>query len=487
MLGVVCAALVGGLWFTKPRTFTLNKDIDLGGETFKAGQRVEFEDADETFIKGLVDDGAATEVTTDEPVKVKTVGEPETKTSDDAETTVVTVKDVEGIVKKIAEDNAKATKELVEALTKAQRGPQIKVHERSQDDPQRGYKWFGEFLKELKYAGRAGESASERLRPLHAHAAKTVGSDEMTTVEESLGGFLIPPAFDPTIREKGVEIDWMRGNGAMVLPVPAGSSLNINAISDVTRNASQLFGGIWVYRQHERKQLTITNAEFEQIELKPKILTGLVACTDNLLAGAPALGAFLGARFRDAILFKELNEAINGSGVGEFLGLLNAGCKIECAKENGQVAATIVPENLSKMRMYMRDEEYATAVWMAGATCRPQLDLMALDVGTGGAPIGIKTISESGVERILGRPLIYTEHCAALGTAGDIILVNWPDYYIGESIYADTASSIHLRFDYNETMFRFTKANDAQPWWRTTLTLQNAHTVSPVVTLAARA
>ena len=115
-----------------------------------------------------------------------------------------------------------------------------------------------------------------------------------------------------------------------------------------------------------------------------------------------------------------------------------------------------------------------------------QLNTLTIDVGTGGASVALVNITNDGIERILGRKLIYTEFANTVGTAGDLTLVSWPSYLIGEGTYAQSDSSIHVRFLSNETAFRFVMQLDGQPWWRTTLTLKNSWEVAPIVTLADR-
>jgi HK97 family phage major capsid protein len=115
-----------------------------------------------------------------------------------------------------------------------------------------------------------------------------------------------------------------------------------------------------------------------------------------------------------------------------------------------------------------------------------QLNTLTIDIGTGGASVALVTIGADGIERILGRPLVYTEFNQAVGTVGDLMLHSWPTYIITETTYRNVASSIHLRFDYNETAFRVVKTIDGQPWWRTTLTLKNSWEVGPNITLATR-
>lgn len=388
----------------------------------------------------------------------------------------------EDVAKMIDDRIAKAAGTRVNA-----RPGTIHVKDRIEDDPQKGYPRFGDFLEDVRLAGTDGASASKRLASCKAPpmVTKTVGTDEYTTVEDSIGGFLIPPEYRPEILTKGVEADFVRTNGARQLTINS-TMTTINAVTDTTRTTN-LYGGIQVYLQKERAQMTSARGEFEQIEIKPVMLTGLAFLTDNQIHHVPSMGNFIGSQFRDAIVWKEMGLFMNGLGSGEPMGVLNAPAAYSQAKETGQTAASIVTKNVLNMRSHMRPQEYQSAVWVASLSCMTQLNLLTIDVGTGGAPVALVRIGEDGIERILGRPLIYTEHAKAIGTVGDLTLVSWPTYLIGETTYTSTDTSIHLRFDYNETAFRYVKTIDGQPWWRTTLTLNNSWEVSPIVTLAARA
>ena len=75
-----------------------------------------------------------------------------------------------------------------------------------------------------------------------------------------------------------------------------------------------------------------------------------------------------------------------------------------------------------------------------------------------------------------------------LGTQGDIGLADFSQYLIGDKGGIKVATSIHLRFDYDETAFRFVLRYDGQPWWLSALTpRRGTSTLSPFVVLAVRA
>jgi len=462
-----------------------------GDEEFAVGTILE---VDEDTAKALVADSTAEKAGDATVVKTVEVEKTTSTSGDGAETVTITSKDLNELIAKAAE--AKAVTTGGDGKKGSGRPNIVKTHDNIYDDPNMGYRPFseygmGDFLLDTRKAHTPGVAYStlpDRIKASASEAyskrAKAVGSDEYATLEDAIGGFLIPPVWSDEILKKGVEDDWIRGYGARAIPIPS-TMMTINAMTDETR-VGELYGGMWCYRLKERGQMTATKGEWQKIELKPKALTAMAFATDAELNYAPVLQATIGSQFGDVMTYKQLDEGINGSGAGENQGVLNFGATYSQAKETGQAAATIETANVLKMRSHMRDQEYQKAVWLTSLSCMEQLNSLTMVVGVGGAPIGLVKIGDDGVSRLLGRPLIYTEFAKAIGTVGDLMCCSWPSYLIGEGTYSNVASSIHVRFDYNETAFRFVRHIDAQCWWRTTLTLANSWEVAPFVTLATR-
>ena len=79
------------------------------------------------------------------------------------------------------------------------------------------------------------------------------------------------------------------------------------------------------------------------------------------------------------------------------------------------------------------------------------------------------------------------EQCSAAGDLGDIILLDPTQYLLIDKGGINAASSIHVRFLYDENVFRFIYRVDGQPIWNKPLTpYKGSATVSPFVTLAKR-
>jgi HK97 family phage major capsid protein len=83
--------------------------------------------------------------------------------------------------------------------------------------------------------------------------------------------------------------------------------------------------------------------------------------------------------------------------------------------------------------------------------------------------------------------VIAIEQCSALGDVGDIIFGDFNGYIIAEKGGIESAMSIHVKFDYDESVFRFVLRVDGQPVRASALKpYKGADDLSHFVTLAAR-
>ena len=115
---------------------------------------------------------------------------------------------------------------------------------------------------------------------------------------------------------------------------------------------------------------------------------------------------------------------------------------------------------------------------------------MSLAVGTGGIPVYMPAggLSQSPYGTLYGKPVLPVWQCQTLGTKGDIIFADLSQYLLAEKGGIDAASSIHVKFVYDETAFRFVMRVDGQPWWNSALMpYKGTNTQSPFVVLDTRA
>jgi HK97 family phage major capsid protein len=128
------------------------------------------------------------------------------------------------------------------------------------------------------------------------------------------------------------------------------------------------------------------------------------------------------------------------------------------------------------------------AVWICSINTFPELATMALSVGTGGSAIWLNNGAVGPPMTILGRPVIFTEKTPTLGTVGDICLVDFGFYLIGDRQVMSAMSSPHFKFQNDQTAYRIIERVDGRPWIQSAITPRNnGDTLSPFVALATRA
>ncbi|MCH8313700.1 MAG: phage major capsid protein, partial [Nitrospinae bacterium] len=230
--------------------------------------------------------------------------------------------------------------------------------------------------------------------------------------------------------------------------------------------------------------------KFRLMNLKLKKLIGLVYATDELLADSTALESVMQRAFAEEFGFKVDDAIINGDGAGKPKGILNSDALVTVAKEIGQLANTIVAENIVNMYSRMPASSLRTGEWYINQAVWPQLSMLNVIGGTASTPVFLPPggLSSAPFGTIMGRPINPIEHCAALGTVGDIIFADLDQYVFIEKGGIKADQSIHVQFLTDEMAFRFIMRVDGQPIQNAALTpFKGTDTISPFVALATRA
>lgn len=352
------------------------------------------------------------------------------------------------------------------------------VKEGFESDPKGGFRNQQEFFSGVMQAALTGKCNDDRLK-----FRQTAGSDEHSGVNDAYGAFTIPEGFMGGLMMLDPEVDPVAGLTTN-LPVST-PTIHVNARTDKTHSTS-VTGGLRVYRRTETDEVTSSRMQTERITLTANSLMGVSYATEELLADSPISFATLVATgFAQEIGAAILNERINGTGVGQFEGVLTTPALVSVAKETGQAAATIDYKNV--VNMYARQYNKNRAIWLANHNTLPALMQMNQSVGTAGIPAWQPSAREGAPNLLLGRPIYFTEFCPTLGTVGDLLFCDWSQYLEVTLGGINTAESVHVRFLNNERAFRVSVRNDGRSWWRSALTPKNGSTLSPFVALATRA
>lgn len=343
-------------------------------------------------------------------------------------------------------------------------------------DNEKRFASFGEQLMAAYRAATPGGKVDERLTTRAAS-----GLNESTPSD---GGFLVQQDFVTELLKKTYETGIL---ASKVKKIPISTNANgmkINAIDEDSRANGSRWGGVQTYWEGEADEITASKPKFRQMELSLKKLTGLCYATDELLQDAAALEAVIRQAFAEEFGFKIDDAILSGSGEGEPLGILNSGAIVTVAKEASQTDIITV-ENLIKMWNRLWSRSRANAVWYINQELEPYL--YTLKIGDKPVYIPAGGLSEKPYGTLFGRPVVPIEQCSAAGEVGDIILADIGQYLLIDKGGVKSASSIHVRFLYDENVFRFIYRVDGKPIWTKPLTpYKGSATVSPFVTLAKR-
>lgn len=345
-----------------------------------------------------------------------------------------------------------------------------------------GFRNMSEFAHAVRRAA-AGQGLDQRL---HNAAASTYGSEGVG----GDGGFAVPPEF-----RREIEV-LVQGEDSLLSRCDSNPTDSNSVTVPVDETTPWGTSGVRVYWAGEAAAMTQSKPSLKEHTTRLHKLHALVPLTDELMEDAPMSAALITRKAGEAMQFTLNDSIINGNGVGKPLGFLNAPALVTVAAEASQTAGTIHAKNIAKMWARMPASARARAVWLANQDVEPQLMELGFQVGspsgtmTGGAPLYMPPggLSAAPYGTLLGKPIITTEACPALGSVGDIVLAFLPGYFAPvKSGGVKNSISMHLWFDQDLTAFKWTLRVGGQPWLQAPIARKSgSNTLSHFVALAAR-
>ena len=227
--------------------------------------------------------------------------------------------------------------------------------------------------------------------------------------------------------------------------------------------------GIVAYWVNEGAQLTASKLVTEKALVQVHKLAALSNASDEILEDAPLINSRLTLRAGEAIAWKIGEAVMNGDGAGKPLGWFgptaNGPCLVTQTKETSQTATTFNITNSLKMmeRLLPASMSSASTVWFANNNVLSQF--AAFTIGNQPVFTPVNEGAARGVGGFLwGKPILFSEHCATMGTVGDVQLVDLDGYYATQKQGGvQFATSIHLYFDYMTSTFRWSVRIGGQP------------------------
>jgi HK97 family phage major capsid protein len=337
---------------------------------------------------------------------------------------------------------------------------------------------FGLALQSIAMRGGYPGFSSEQRSRIEKRAT---GMNEAIGSE---GGFMLSPEYAAGILQRTYDASLAAQRCRRWQIGASSSSLILNTIQETSRVDGSQFGGATAYWLAEAAAKTASKPALGQLELKPKKIACLWYATDELVQDATALSSMANDIFGQVLGFKVDHAILFGTGAGQPLGVMNAPCKVAVTRATG---SSITSTDILKMWSRMWPRSHANAVWFANVDTFPMLASMYIAIGATGIPVFTPAngLSGSPYSTLMGRPIIFHESCATMGTTGDIILADMSQYALVDKGGAQMAESIHLKFNYDETCYRLVYRVDGMPLWSAALTPASgsANTLSPFVVL----
>lgn len=329
-----------------------------------------------------------------------------------------------------------------------------------------GFMHMGDFAMSVCRA-RAGGFRDPRL--VQNAAATTFGSEAVGAD----GGFAVPPDFREEIIKK------VQGEDSLFARTDQYTTDSNEVILPVDEDEPWAStGGIQVQWLGEGNSFSQSKPKLKEFIIRTNKIGALIPMSNETLQDAKRIGNYLNDKVPDKLGYAINASIIGGSGVGQMGGLIGAAANspangnvpsvVTQAAEGSQTAATVNYLNVTKMwsRMFgrLRNKD---ACWVINQDVEPQLAQMVVPGGSPGPaylpPGGLSGLPYS---TLLGKPILYSEACSAVGTPGDIILANFSAYATAvKDGGARTDVSMHLYFDADQTAFRIIMRVGGQPWW----------------------
>jgi len=350
------------------------------------------------------------------------------------------------------------------------------------DDPpkdEKRFETFGEQLRAVMVAEISqGKELDDRLTYRQLGMSEGVPGDGGYLVQKDFVAELLKNAYDTGIL----------ANRCRRYPIGANSNgIKLNVVDESSRATGSRMGGIQAFWTPEGTKKQASQPKFRQMEMSLQKLTGLLYATDELLADTTLMEALVGDAFADEFGFMLDDAIVRGTGAGQPAGVLSSNALVTVPAEGGQAANTVVYENLSNMWARLPARLRRNAAWYINQDVEPQLDRLAIAAGTAALEPRFITYGPDGVLRIKGAPVNAIEQAEPLGQVGDILLLNLNQYLLIEKGAMQAATSIHVRFIFDEQTFRFVYRVNGQPIWNRPLTpYRGGNQQSPFIALAAR-
>ena len=337
---------------------------------------------------------------------------------------------------------------------------------------------LGGFVKEVLAAGRQSGRPSERLMKCQDGEIERRRLDTLSGAD---GGWFVPEQWSNELLRIPDDQQYLK---SLCRTLPAGSPANAEVrIRSLDQTGSLgMYGGVAVYPAVEAENVSAaTTPKLRVISLKPEKIGAYYQLTEELRANAETMNGLMGPLFQGAIASYDDDKIQTGTGAGQYLGF--SGCSAEISVSRS-VASEV--NYIDIVNMLARVVTRGNYVFLCQRVdMLPQL--MTLTDGAGQLIWTSNARDGMPQPRLAGVPVFFNEISPALGSAGDLRLVDLSYYLIkpGMGVMMESDNTYGNFLSGIETI-KLSYYSDGKPWLTDALTLRDGtNTVSPFISLAA--
>lgn len=334
-----------------------------------------------------------------------------------------------------------------------------------------------------------GHAKSHGIKSFNGEVRKTALAEGSGVT----GGYVVPPQFQNELLTIAAEDEFIEPKSKII---PMNSRTMTIPMLDITTaqatGTSPYIGGILAQWQPEAALINETEPTFRQSEWTAWDLVMYTVSSAQLLAdNGIGLDALLTQLFAQAVTWYKEYAFLRGLGAGSSMpmGIVNAPATYVQSR-SGSNLFSIVDVAAMMSRLHVRS--WDSAMWIMHQSLLPKLIQMYASASSSDwltwlSPFGDGKVGPMGMKMpkafFNGLPLYFTEKLPQLGTKGDVCLVDWSQYVIGQRLDIQVDVSTHYLFRNNQLAWRVVLRCDGKPWLNNSITDASGFVSSPFVVL----
>jgi len=336
---------------------------------------------------------------------------------------------------------------------------------------------MGEFLQTVANACSNNDRHTMENKLEKKWGSRHVQKTTMSETSGNIGGYTLPIQFYANLLRAIGEESFCRPL-CNIIPMQS-RQIDIPALdqSKVPPTGTSAFNGnVLAQWQPENSTINQTEPTFRQISLVARDLVFTSVASNQLLQdNAIVLDTLLTTIFTQAMSWCSDYYILRGTGANQPIGVLNGPATLN---ESRSSAGHVTQDDLAQMLSKLLINSWRSARWMIhpsvipelvnmtnGATNSGFLTYLNMSPSTEGGPLTNKLPMQ-----IFGIPVIITEKLPALGTRGDVLLVDLSKHIVGDRLALQIEASNQVYFRQNQMLWRVVARWDSQPEFNAPIT-----------------